>query len=404
METLLVTCSTFPRWKDDTVPSFVYELSKRLAKHFKVIVLAPHSRGAKTFERRDGIKIYRYRYFFERWERVADGAIIPNLKRNPLLYFQLILLVIAQFFATLRIVKKEKVDKIQAHWIVPQGFIAAVVKRITRTPYCIVSHGADVFGAKGFFFDIFKKFTLNNSEKVSAVSSAVKNEIKKLSVKAEVDIIPMGIDICLFSKTRFDKTIKKKYSPKGNILLFIGRLSEKKGVRYLVEAMPDILSEFPNTKLLIIGSGEEERYLKSLASKLKTDRNIMFLGSLPHKELAEYYATADIFVGPSIQSKGGDMEGFGLVFAEAMASNTVTIGTDLPAIRDIIKPDVNAFMVKQKDAKAIAKKVRYILRNPKKSKAIAKKGEEFIKKNFSWKIILEKYVKHLKRVSLKVIK
>ena len=395
MKTLLITTSTFPRWKNDVVPTFVYDLSRRLTKYFNVIVLAPHSKGAKLFEEKNGMKVYRYKYFPERWEKVAEGAILPNLKKNSLLYIQLICLVIFQFFAMLKIIKKEKVNKIQSHWILPQGFVAALVKKVLNIPYHTVSHGADIFGTNNLFLNFLKKITLNNCSGVAAVSNEIKKEIKKLCPECTVDVIPMGTDIKKFSPLKYDKNIKKKYNIKGPLLLFVGRISEKKGLRYLIEAMPSILKRFPKTKLLVIGSGEEQENMRDLVKKLNLDKEVLFLGAIDHQKLPPYYATADIFIGPSVQAKIGDMEGFGLVFTEAMSCGTITICTDLPAIRDIIKDKRTGFVVKQKNSKDISKKVIEILKDKKKSKSIANKGRTFVTKKFGWDTIAKKYFKHL---------
>lgn len=395
MKTLLITTSTFPRWENDVVPTFVYDLSKRLTKYFNVIVLAPHSKGAKLFEKKDGMKVYRYKYFPERWEKVADGAILPNLKKNRLLYIQLLCLVIFQFFAILRIVRKEKVDKIQAHWILPQGFVAALVKKVLNIPYYTISHGADIFGTRNLFLNFFKKVTLNNCSGIAVVSNEIKKEIKKLRPECVVDVIPMGTDTKLFSPTRYDKNIKKKYNVNGPLLLFVGRLSEKKGLRYLIEAMPSILKRFPKTKLLVIGSGEEQGKIQSLVKNLDLDKEVLFLGAIDHQKLPRYYATADIFIGPSVQAMIGDMEGFGLVFTEAMSCGTTTICTNLPAMKDIIKDKKTGFVVKQKSSKDISKKVIEILKNKNKSKLIANKGRTFVTKKFGWDTTTKKYFKHL---------
>ncbi len=103
---LLVVSSTFPRcqesmilehdqeqqfltWRNDTIPPFVYELSKRLTDDFDVYVLAPHYPGAKTFEIMDNMKVYRFRYFLEKYQKLAGNtAILPTLKKNKLFYFQ----------------------------------------------------------------------------------------------------------------------------------------------------------------------------------------------------------------------------------------------------------------------------------------------------------------------------
>ncbi|MBU3940600.1 MAG: glycosyltransferase family 4 protein, partial [Nanoarchaeota archaeon] len=97
---LLVFASTFPRWKNDSIPPFVYELSKRLTKDFDVSVLAPGYPGAKDYEIMDKMKIHRFHYFFRKYEKLAgSGGILPALKKNKFYYFQVPFFMTAEFFA-----------------------------------------------------------------------------------------------------------------------------------------------------------------------------------------------------------------------------------------------------------------------------------------------------------------
>ena len=80
---LLVMTSTFPRWKNDTNPPFVYELSKRLVDDFEVTILAPSFPGAKKDEVMDKMTVHRFRYFFSKFEKLAgSGGILPTLKKK----------------------------------------------------------------------------------------------------------------------------------------------------------------------------------------------------------------------------------------------------------------------------------------------------------------------------------
>ena len=394
---ILITTSTFSRWEDDILPSFVYELSKRLAKHLDVYVLAPHSRGAKVFEQVDGMNIFRFRYFPARHEKLCERAILPNLKENPLLWLQVPFFLISQFFAIARIVNKNNIDVIHAHWVIPQGFIAVLYKLLLNHNIKIVvtGHGKDLFGLRFWPFSALKRWTLNNIDSLTVVSNALKNEAINLGIRNNlpIKVVPMGVDLSLFNPDRYNENIKKKYQIKGPFILFVGRLSEKKGVEYLINAMPTILNEYPDAKLLIIGEGEREAYLKNLSENLGLlDRSIIFTGAIPNKELPQYYATADIFIGPSIS------EGLGLVFVESIGSSTITMGTNLPAIADVIEDGKTGFIVEQKNSKQIAEKVKYILSNRDNFKDMSKKARKIIVDKFDWNLISKKYTQILERM------
>ncbi len=123
--TILVLASTFPRWKDDVEPPFVYELCRRLSKTFSVHVLAPHASGAAVEDQMEGIRVTRYRYFFSRWENLAfHGGILANLKQNPLRYALVPFFIMAQLVVLIRLLNRCQFDCIHAHWLIPQGLIA----------------------------------------------------------------------------------------------------------------------------------------------------------------------------------------------------------------------------------------------------------------------------------------
>ena len=84
--------------------------------------------------------------------------------------------------------------------------------------------------------------------------------------------------------------------------------------------MPDILQDFPDATLAIVGDGDQRQRLEAQARVLKIQDNVCFLGAMPQSELPAYYATADVFVGPSITVASGDREGLPVAFIEALAS------------------------------------------------------------------------------------
>src|SRR5210317_2568346 len=161
---LLVTTSTFPRWKNDTDPPFVYELSRRLTYYFDISVLTPNYPGAHTREEISGIKVHRFRYFFRNLELLAGSeGILPTLKKNSLFYLLVPFFLIGELWALLKLTRKIKPDIIHAHWILPQGFIAALAKKITGVPYVLTTHGGDIYGMQGKFSTALKRYALNNA-------------------------------------------------------------------------------------------------------------------------------------------------------------------------------------------------------------------------------------------------
>ena len=128
-----MTTSTFPRWQGDTEPAFVFDLCLGLQQRgLQVDVLAPHANGAKHHETIAGMGIYRYRYFFTRLQSLAyNGGVLANLKRNPLNYLLVPMMLLSQAVALRRLLKSTDYHVVHAHWIIPQGLVAAIVLSVT---------------------------------------------------------------------------------------------------------------------------------------------------------------------------------------------------------------------------------------------------------------------------------
>ncbi len=357
MKKLLVLTSTFPRWKNDNVPPHVYELSKRLTKDFDVTVLAPHYPRAKRNEMMDGIKVVRFKYFLEPLETLAcSGGILPALKKNALYYILIPFFTFSAYASLKKLVRTQKFDIIQAHWTIPQGFLAALIKRQFHIPLVITAHGADIFAVKQL--TALKRFALKNADRITAASNTLKDEILAINPRLNIDVISMGVDQQQFHSRRKDARIRKKHGIRGPFLLFVGRLAEKKGIPYLIHAMPIVIQQNPGTKLLIVGSGFEEDSLKKLAKQLGMQEHIIFAGGIPHRELPSYYATADLFISPSTTAQGGDREGMPVTIMEALSSGTRVIASGIKHVEpgvtvvDTLTPEklANAILAALRDA------------------------------------------------------
>ncbi len=390
---VLVTATTFPRWRNDTTPTFVYDLSERLSSKYKIIVLAPHDKGAKKFERMGNLEVMRFAYFKpEKLQRLCyNGGMLPNMKKSFLATIQMPMLIISEFFSSYKIIKKENIEMIHAHWILPQGFIGIFLKKIFNIPLLVTIHGSDLFPLKNKFFRIMQEFVIKNAVYITVNSPAAKNELLKRfpHYKNKIKIIPMGIDTKLFKKKELKKPVK--YS-KNKLVLFVGRLSDQKGLQYLIDSMDYILQQEPKTKLLIIGEGAYKKTLNEKIISKSLQNNIEFLGALPHKDIAYYYNIADIFVMPSISNKTGT-EALGLTLLEAMSSGCAVIGTNVGGIPYIIKDGNNGLLVEQKNSNELAKAIITLLKDTKKSEKLAKNAAEFVRKKYSLGKVAKDFIK-----------
>ncbi len=390
---LLVTTSIFPGCQNDTAAPFVYELSRRLARHFDITVLTPNYPEALASEKMAELQVHRFRYFFKKLELLAGSeGILPTLKKKPLFNLLVPFFLLGELRALLKLTRETKPDIIHAHWILPQGFIAALAKKITGVPYIVTTHGGDIYGMQGKFATALKRYALHNAAHVTVVSKDIRQTLKqKFGEEIPTEVLSMGVDSQLFHPDRKSPALREKYKISGPFLLFVGRLTEKKGGRYLIEAMPAVLKNFPESKLLIIGTGELHRELSDLVNSLGLQHRLIFTGAIPNNELPEYFATADIFIGPSIQAAGGDTEGFGLTFVEAAMSGCIVVASDVGGISDIIEDGKTGYLVREKDPAAIADALCTILKQTDTLADIRTAARQKMISQFDWQVIAAKY-------------
>ncbi len=374
---LLVTASTFPRFKGDSEPRFVLDLCKELTKYFDVTVLVPAAIGALDHEVLEGVKVIRYHYFpIKRLETLCyPGAIVPRIKEKKARIILVPFLFLALYFKLKKLLPNYEV--VHAHWIIPQG----IVQGFFDKPYIVTGHGGDVTSLNKGIIKALKRRTLKNASHVTTVSSALLEEVNKIYRVTNADIISMGCNV-----KNFDSSFRKEnFFEQGNkkVILFVGRLAEKKGVTYLIEAMKQV-----DAKLIIAGGGLLEEELR-VQAKEQGDK-IQFIGAKTHQELPTIYASSDLFVAPSVTAKDGDKEGFGLVILEAMASGLPVVASNSGGIPDLLTDGVDGYLTREKDADDIAAKINRILKDDQMYKTMAINARNTAQK-YDYEVIAQKY-------------
>ena len=390
--TLLVLTSTYPRWAGDPEPGFVHELAKRMTGRFQVIVLGPHAPDAKPREVLDGVEVIRYRYASERLETlVNDGGIVTNLRRSR---WKLLLVpgfVLAQVWRAWRLVRTRKIDVIHAHWLLPQGLIAALLQGLPgrKVPFVVTSHGADLFALKGRVLQWLKQFVIRHSCAVTVVSDVMRQRVREIAPDAaKVSVQPMGVDL----RHRF---VPDSGTPRvQDELLFVGRLVEKKGLRHLLDALPAVIARRPGTRLLIAGFGPEEAALRHQVETLGLAGHVEFLGAVTQADLPGLYRRAALFVAPFVQAGSGDQEGLGLVLVEAAGCRCPILAGDVPAVRDVLGPASNS-VVDPREPTQLANVIVDVLENPQRAQAVAEALQESLIDRFDWQNIANGYAQTL---------
>jgi glycosyltransferase involved in cell wall biosynthesis len=337
--------------------------------------------------------VYRFRYAPARIETlVNDGGIVTNLLRYRWKWLLLPGFLVAMLWSTWRLVRVTKADVLHAHWLLPQGFAVALLRKIERrTPaFLVTSHGADLFALKAPGFQALKRFVARSAAAMTVVSHAMHDELVKINIDASrVAVRPMGVDL----KERFtpDASVERSRDE----ILFVGRLVEKKGLRFLIEAMPAIVQSHPRAYLTVAGFGPEEAECKARARQLGVIQRINFVGAVSQEHLPMLYRRAAIFVAPFVQASSGDREGLGLVAVEAAGCGCQVIVSDLPAVRDVFE-DSEVRFVPPGSVQALVENVCDLLAET--SDRQSEKTISSLRAKFDWTVVSRAYQLLLKDV------
>lgn len=196
--------------------------------------------------------------------------------------------------------------------------------------------------------------------------------------------IPYAIDV-----KKFKLKIKKR---KPNIL-FVGRLTEEKGTKYLIMSMPLIIKHNPKAKLVIIGDGDDKEKLVRLSKNLKILKHISFLGKVNEKNLIKNYQNASVVVFPTLIT-----EALGYVGIEALACGTPCLAPRTGGIPEYLEDGKNGYFINPRSPKDIAEKAMKIINNPALARKFGMFGRKKIEKEFSIKKQTEKLLELYKKI------
>lgn len=384
---LLVLASTYPRWHGDHEPGFVHELCRRMQRRFDITVLTSHTSGALAEETIDGVKVVRYRYAPAALESlVYGGGIASNLRRAAWKYALVPTFLLMQYLRARSLVRKEGIDAIHAHWLIPQGRIATTLGKRFGLPVIVTSHGGDLYGLRGSMLRRWKRHVAAAAAAMTVVSSAMAQEARAQGLQPpRMSVLPMGVDL----KSRFvpDESVERR----ADELLFVGRLVPKKGLRHLLDAMPSIIAQRPGVTLTIAGFGPEEAALRAQVEHLGLAACVTFLGAVPQEGLPALYRRASLLVAPFVRDESGDQEGLPVVLMEAIGCGCPVLAGHVQGVEDLLASYHAQLSVDARDPGALADAIVAQLSHPAEALARARELRDAAVGFIDWDHIASSY-------------
>lgn len=388
---VLYVVTAFPRFEGDVITPWLVETIQKLQEqNILVDVFTSAYQGLKE-NMVYGIKVYRFRYFFSKWEKLTHEETAPDRWQKGI--FNKLLAVCYIIGGALSIIShciKNKYDIIHCHWPFPHIIFGYLASRFGKSKLVSSFYGVELRWVKNKLpmFEPLLKFAIKKSDAVTAISSYTAREVNEI-VPVNITIIPFGAAITV-SNVSNQRSVVSEKRPKN--ILFVGRLVERKGVKYLIEAF-ELINKKIEANLTIVGDGSEKSNLKELVRKKRLENKVFFKGKVTASQLEEFYSKCDVFVLPAIVDSKGDTEGLGVVLLEAMSYQKPVVASALGGILDIVKDGDNGLLVPEKESNKLAEAILQILQNPDLGSRFGKAGFNFVNTNFSWNKIISDIIK-----------
>jgi glycosyltransferase involved in cell wall biosynthesis len=325
---------------------------------YEISVVTPKIyKGSHYFEKQNGIRIYRFPFF-------ARNKLLIEYKRIP--YLRMILFHMTGLFLTILAVLKHRCRLIHAHWAIPTGLIGALAGVLLRKPLIVTIHGSDfrMAMAGSFLLRSVFLYVCRRARHITCVSEVQKKEIEQLGIGGEkISVFPMGIDATFLE---VGKNREWDLKNRSFTILSNRNLLPIYNVSLLIRAIPVVLKEEPKAQFIIAGEGPERESIEKEAKNLDVSSSVRFLGRVPHEEMPNILAQADIYVSTSLY------DGTSISLLEAMGSGAFPIVTDIPANREWIADGKNGFLVPIDEEGFLADRIIDAIRN----RALLEKSRE----------------------------
>ncbi len=245
-------------------------------------------------------------------------------------------------------------------------------------------------------YQVSKFIEMNLFQRVDTITTicqGLKDNLMNRGIKEnKIFVVPNSVDTSKFIPQPKDKDLEEKYQLQNKIVLgFIGTLYRFEGLEFLIRALPNILKECPNIKVLLIGEGEDEERLKEIAKDLNVESEIIFLGKITHDQILGYYSIIDIFVYPRINTPLTNLV-TGLKLLEAMSMEKVVIASDVGGNKELIKGGITGLLFKAGDVQDLSFKLISLIKDKEIRYKLSKAARIDMIHNRDWSKTVVKYI------------
>ena len=389
---VVMVTTSYPRFRGDSVGTFMEPIAQSVAaRGHEVHIVAPWHPLVARAKEEHGVRFHFYRYAPLRSLNVFGyaAAMRADVSLRSAAYLAAPFALAAGWRTARKIARRHRATIMHGHWVIPGGVTAALAA--PHLPLVVSLHGSDVYVAETFAAArLAARHTFRRAGFVTACSDDLaKRAIALGADPARIETVPYGVDVARFHPDAEMRATRRRELGVGDrvpLCVAAGRLVRKKGFEYLIDAM----ASAPGIVLAIAGEGSLGGELQARAQATGVAERIRFLGNQTQDRVGEYLAAADMICVPSIRDDSGNVDGLPNVVLEALASGAPLITTAAGGIGAVVKDNVTAIVVAERDAGAITAAMVRLVANPAMARQIGSAGRILVQERFGWEQAAER--------------
>lgn len=356
--------SSYPKFPGDVTAPFIESIAHAVAGrgHAVDLVLPYHPALRRAPD--EPVAFYPYRYApRDDWSVWGYAqSLAADVRVRPSAYALAPLAALALRACVGRRLTARRYDVLHAHWLVPNAALAADMAASAGVPLVVSLHGSDVFLAERLPpARALARAALRRAGAVTACSADLRRRALVLGGRPErARVVPYGVDVDAFAPRADAALVRRTLGVADHefFVLALGRLVEKKGFGFLVDAA----ARMSGVRVVIAGEGDLR---EALAARAREQGAAVHLpGSLERGRLARALAAADAVAVPSIVDAAGNVDGLPNALLEALAAGRPVVATRVAGIPDVVEDGVNGLLVPARDAGALADALARLAREP----------------------------------------
>ena len=395
--TVVLITTSYPRFPGDLTGTAVAPIAHGVAaRGHAVHVVAPWHPLVRRPDREGGVRFHFYRYAPLRSLNVFGyaGALRADVSMRPAAYAVAPLALAAAHRLARRVIGAERATVVHAHWVIPGGVTAAAAAG--RLPVVVSLHGSDLFLAeRNRVAGVAARAAFRRADRVTACSTDLRDRAVALGADdARTETLLHGVDVERFAPdpgARARVRARHGLGDDAEVVFAVGRLVRKKGFEYLIDAVARLAPLRPALRLVLAGGGDLDSELRARAAAAQVAGRVLWLGAIPHDEVAGWLAAADVSAAPSVVDDAGNVDGLPNTILEALATATPVVATHAGGIASVAVDRETALVVPERDAARLAAAIDALLGDAGLRAAIGGAARERMRREHTWARVAERF-------------